>query len=109
MSAKIEIDMRDWRYSVWITNATGSPLEIWRQARSRANDENTIKELKEDFALGGFSMKRFYSVEAAMLLRVLAYNLFICFKHEFLGRKERNPEASYSPVHLLYPPWSNGT
>jgi hypothetical protein len=31
------------------------------------NDKNTIKELKEDFALGGFSMKRFCLNEAAML------------------------------------------
>jgi hypothetical protein len=85
-----EIDMRDWRYSVWITNTTGSPSEVWRLARPRANDENTIKELKEDFALGGFSMKRFYPVEAAMLLRVLAYNLFVYFKYEFLSVKERS-------------------
>jgi hypothetical protein len=53
------------------------------------NDENTIKELKEDFALGGFSMKRFYAAKAAMVLRVLAYNLFVLFRHEFLGRKEK--------------------
>jgi hypothetical protein len=83
-----EIDMRDYRYSVWVSNATGSPHEIWKLARPRANDENTIKELKDDFALGGFSMKHFYPVEAAMLLRVLAYNLFVFFKHEFLSRKE---------------------
>jgi Transposase DDE domain group 1 len=55
----------------------------------RANDENTIKELKEDFALGGFSMKKFYAVEAAMVLRVLMYNLFLLFRHEFLGKKEK--------------------
>ena len=57
--------------------------------KPRANDENTIKELKEDFALGGFSMKKFYAVEAAMVLRVLVYNLFLLFKYEFLGRKEK--------------------
>lgn len=57
--------------------------------KPRANDENTIKELKEDFALGGFSMKKFYAVEAAMVLRVLMYNLFLLFKHEFLGKKEK--------------------
>jgi len=57
--------------------------------KPRANDENTIKELKEDFALGGFSMKKLYAVEAAMVLRVLVYDLFLLFKHEFLGRKEK--------------------
>jgi hypothetical protein len=57
-------------------------------SKTQANDENTIKELKDDFALV-ISMKHFYPVEAAMLLRVLAYNLFVFFKHEFLNRKER--------------------
>jgi hypothetical protein len=46
-----------------------SPYQVWEQTRLRANDENTVKGLKEDFALGGFSMKYFYSTEAAMLIR----------------------------------------
>jgi len=83
-----EIDIRDYRYSEWITNSKEPPYEVWTLCKPRANDENTIKELKEDFALGGFSMKKFYAVEAAMVLRVLVYNLFLLFKHEFLGKKE---------------------
>jgi Transposase DDE domain group 1 len=59
--------------------------------KRRANDENTIK-LKEDFALGGFSMKRFYAVEVAMVLRVLLYNLFLLFRYEFLGKKEKRQQ-----------------
>jgi hypothetical protein len=84
-----EVVIRDYRYSTWVTNSKEAPYEIWTLAKPRANDENTIKELKEDFALGGFSMKRFYAVEAAMLVRVLLYNLFLLFKYEFLGRKEK--------------------
>jgi len=84
-----EIEIRDYRYSVWITSSKEPAYDVWTTCKPRANDENTIKELKEDFALGGFSMKKFYPVEAAMLLRVLAYNLFLLFKHEFLGRKEK--------------------
>lgn len=84
-----EIDIKDYRYSAWITNAKESPYEVWTMCKPRANDENTIRELKEDFALGGFSMRKFYAVEAAMVLRVLVYNLFLLFKHEFLGKKEK--------------------
>jgi hypothetical protein len=84
-----EVDLKDYRFSVWITNSKEEPYEVWTMCKPRANDENTIKELKEDFALGGFSMKKFYAVEAAMVLRVLAYNLFVLFRHEFLGRKEK--------------------
>ena len=84
-----EVDLKDYRFSVWITNSKEGPYEVWTMCKPRANDENTIRELKEDFALGGFSMKRFYAVEAAMVLRVLAYNLFVLFRQEFLGRKEK--------------------
>jgi len=79
----------DYRYSVWITNSPDPAYEVWKQCRPRANDENTIKELKEDFALGGFSMKYFYSTEAAMLIRVLIYNLFVLFRHHILGQTEK--------------------
>jgi PAS domain-containing protein len=84
-----EIEIRDYRYSAWITNSHESPYEVWTLCKPRANDENTIKELKEDFALGGFSMKKFYAVESAMVLRVLVYNLFLIFRQEFLGKKEK--------------------
>jgi len=84
-----DFDMGEYRFSVWITNSKETAHEVWKQCRPRANDENTIKELKEDFALGGFSMKRFYSTEAAMLLRVFIYNLFVLFRYEILGQKEK--------------------
>lgn len=84
-----EIDVKDYRYSAWITNSKEAPYEVWTLCKPRANDENTIKELKEDFALGGFSMKRFYAVEAAMVVRVLVYDLFVLFRDEFLGKKEK--------------------
>jgi hypothetical protein len=84
-----ETEIKDYRYSAWITNSEEPPYEVWTTCKPRANDENTIKELKEDFALGGFSMKRFYAVEAAMVVRVLVYNLFLLFRYEFLGKTEK--------------------
>jgi Transposase DDE domain group 1 len=84
-----ETEIKDYRYSAWITNSKEPPYEVWTTCKPRANDENTIKELKEDFALGGFSMKRFYAVEAAMVVRVLVYNLFLLFRYEFLGKTEK--------------------
>ena len=84
-----EFDTGNYRYSVWITNSHDPAYDVWKQCRPRANDENTIKELKEDFALGGFSMKYFYSTEAAMLIRVFIYNLFVLFRYQILGQKEK--------------------
>ncbi len=102
-----EVDVRDYRFSAWITNSPEPPYEVWTRCKPRANDENTIKELKQDFALGGFSMKSFYSVEAAMVLRVLLYNLFLLFKQQFLGRKKR-ATAQDSPVQVLCAPRPDG-
>jgi hypothetical protein len=84
-----EIEISDYRYGAWITNSKEQPYQVWTLCKPRANDENTIKELKEDFALGGFSMKKFYAVEGAMVLRVLVYNLFLLFRYKFLGKKEK--------------------
>lgn len=82
------IETHKYRYSVWLTNSKATPYEVWKEARPRANDENTLKELKESFALGGFSIKNFYAVEAAMNFRVFMYNLFILFKQNVLGKQE---------------------
>lgn len=84
-----DFDMKDYRFSVWVTNSQEQPYEVWKKCRPRANDENTVKELKEDFALGGFSMKYFYCTEAAMLIRVFIYNLFVLFRYEILGQREK--------------------
>lgn len=84
-----DFDMKSYRFSVWITNSQETPYEVWQKCRPRANDENTVKELKEDFTLAGFSMKRFYSTEAAMLMRIFIYNLFVLFRYEILAQREK--------------------
>lgn len=84
-----DLDMNEYRYSVWVTNFEDNPYDVWGKCRPRANDENTLKELKEDFALGGFSMKRFYSTEASMLIRVFIYNLFVLFRYEIFEQREK--------------------
>ena len=84
-----DFDMKNYRFSVWVTNSQEKPYEVWKKCRPRANDGNTIKKLKEDFALGGFSMKYFYSTEASMLMRVFIYNLFVLFRYEILGQREK--------------------
>ena len=89
-----EIETESYRYGIWITNITDDPLTIWRTIRQRSNDENTIKELKEDLALCGFSMTQFYSTEAAFLIRILLYNLIMVFRTTFLPETERHQRIS---------------
>lgn len=89
-----EFETESYRYGIWITNMDDEPLTIWRSIRQRSNDENTIKELKEDLALCGFSMKQFYSTEAAFLIRILLYNLIVIFRSTFLPEKESRQRIS---------------
>ncbi len=84
-----ETETKSYRYSVWITNSKEDHQTVWSLCKPRANDENIIKELKEDFALGGFSLNNFYATEVAMLMRVLIYNLFVLFRNIVIDTKEK--------------------
>lgn len=89
-----ELETENYRYGCWVTNMTADPLTVWRTIRQRSNDENTIKEFKEDLAFCGFSMKSFYATEAALLIRLFLYNLLGVFRTTFLPENERNQRIS---------------
>lgn len=44
-----------YRYTAYITNLKLPATEVWRLYRQRADSENRIKELKQDFGLESFS------------------------------------------------------
>ena len=69
-----------YRYTAYITNMGLASAEIWRLYRQRADSENRIKELKEDFGLESFNLKDFYATEAALTVTMLAYNLMAIFR-----------------------------
>lgn len=90
----VELETESYRYGVWITNLEDHPLDGWRTIRQRSNDENTIKEFKEDLALSGFSMSQFYATETAFLIRMLLYNLLLVFRTTFLPQLEQTQRIS---------------
>ncbi len=56
---------KNYRISLFITNDhESSPEKIWRDYRPRAQDENVIKELKENYGLAAFNMRNFWATEA---------------------------------------------
>ena len=57
---------------------------IWTMYRGRADCENRIKEIKEDFGFDSFNMKDFAATEAALNFVVIAYNLMSLFKQAVL-------------------------
>lgn len=73
-----------YRYSCFITNLTLPAELVWKLYRQRADAENRIKELKEDFAADSFSMQEFYPTEAALNFVMIAYNLMSLFRQVVL-------------------------
>ena len=58
----------NYRYSCFITNLDLSAHMVWTMYRGRADCENRIKEIKEDFAFDSFNMQDFAATEAALNL-----------------------------------------
>jgi hypothetical protein len=54
--------------------------EIWEQYKRRADAENRIKKLKEDFGAERFNMDSFYATEAAIKMVCVSYNLMSLFR-----------------------------
>jgi hypothetical protein len=64
-----------YRYNMVVTNLELPPNELWEMYRRRSDAENRIKELKEDFAINGFSSQKYYDMEAAFRFALVAYNI----------------------------------
>ena len=85
---KENYEISKYRFSCHITSMDLPPVEIWRIYRTRAGDENIIKENTYDFGLEGFALDNFYATEAAMLIRILFYNIINFFRREILPAEE---------------------
>jgi hypothetical protein len=81
------------RYHVFVTNQTLPARHIWEQYKHRADAENRIKELKEDFGMQGFCMDEFGATEAAMRFVMMAYNLMSLFR-QLTHRNQAQPKLS---------------
>ena len=106
------------------------PLDqIWNMYNSRADCENRIKELKQDFGLDNFCMKDFWATEASFRFMMVAYNLMSLFRHFALNDKRKstlrtlksycfalgawkvnhaNREVLKIALHVKKRPWLNG-
>ena len=80
-------DVSGWRYGAMVTNLSLPAVEVWRTYRGRADCENRIKELKNDFGLDSFNLNSFYATEAALGFAMLAYNLMSTFRQAVMRAK----------------------
>jgi hypothetical protein len=84
-SGRFLLDVPGYMYSIYVTNLELAPAEVWRLYHGRADSENRIKELGEDFGMRGFASENFWATEAAFRSVLLAYNLFALFRQAVLG------------------------
>jgi hypothetical protein len=81
---KDDFTYRDYRYSCYITNLDFSAKVIWDMYKGRADCENRIKELKEDFGFSNFNTRDFAATEATLNFVAIAYNIMSLFKQAVL-------------------------
>ena len=76
------LEVPGYTFHVLVTTLGHNPVQTRRFYNSRAESENRIKELKEDFAAGGFCLQSFDGTEAAFRLICFLFNLIADFKRE---------------------------
>ncbi len=101
---KEDEEISRYRYGCYLTSHTEAPEQVWRTYRLRAGDEGIIRENKEDFALDGFALDKFYAVEAAMLIRILFYNIINLFRSKCLSDEEKRQTLSTLRMKYLLIP-----
>ena len=83
------LEVPGYRFQAFITNlpATVSALEVWRRYNGRADLENRIKELGDQFGIKRLCVSSFWGTEALHHLAILAYNLCVLLQRK-LGQLE---------------------
>ena len=86
-------DMADYgryRYSCFVTNLDMPMKTVYDSYRGRADSENRIKELKDDFSIDSFVSHNFWATEACGNFIVMAYNLFSLFRHALINSPKKS-------------------
>ena len=84
------LEVPGYRFQALSTNLASSvePVEIWRRYQGRADLENRIKELGQQFGIKGLCVHKFWGTEAMHHLAVAAYNLCVLLQRR-LGQLEK--------------------
>lgn len=87
---KVLLEVPGYRFQALVTNLPRSfdPLGVWRRYNGRADIENRIKELGEQFGIKKLCCKSFWATEALHHLAIAAYNLCVLLQRR-LGQLEK--------------------
>ena len=84
------LEVPGYTYAVYVTSLRLSPAHVRQLYLGRADSENRIKELLEDFAISGFVSQKFWATEAAFRMALCAYNLMSLFRQSVLGAASKH-------------------
>jgi hypothetical protein len=87
---KTLLEVPGYRFQALVTNLSPSvdALTVWRRYNGRADLENRIKELGDQFGIKRLSVDHFWGTEAMHHLAIAAYNLCVLLQRR-LGQLER--------------------
>lgn len=77
------------RFSCYVTNVELPLDQVWNMYNTRADCENRIKELKDNFGLENFCLQDFWATEASFRFIMVAYNLMSLFRHFALNHNNK--------------------
>lgn len=80
-------ELDKYEYKCFVTNTKMSAIDVHKRYNERGDCENRIKELKYDFGIEGFALKKFGAMEAAFRFVLVAYNVMAIFKQALLDKK----------------------
>lgn len=88
---KTLFDLAAYRFQVLVTNLPGAQadaLRVWRRYNGRADVENRIKELGEQFGITRLCCQSFWATEAMCQLAITGYNLCVLLQRR-LGQLDK--------------------
>ncbi|WP_341831323.1 transposase [Sphingobacterium thalpophilum] len=103
---KLFDEMPGYRYSCYVTNMDMPLDQIWNVYNSRADCENRIKELKQDFGLENFCLQNFWATEASFRFIMIAYNLISLFRHFALNEHNKAMHSTLKSYCFALGAWT---
>jgi len=87
---KLLIEVPGYRFQALLTNLppAADALNVWRRYHGRADIENRIRELGQQFGIKGLTARKFWATEAMHHLAIAAYNLCVLLQRK-LGQLEK--------------------
>jgi hypothetical protein len=87
---KMLLDLPGYRFQALITNLppTVDGLNVWRRYQGRADLENRLRELGQQFGIPRLCVQKFWGTEAMHQLAIAAYNLCVLLQRR-LGQLEK--------------------